>query len=282
MPQGEWQRPEGVTKGTWDYIRSHSIAAGYDQFLHNDRLTLLDAEVVSQHLPPIENNSPSKRVVEFGCGTGRTLIPLAERGYEVVGIDLSLPMLQQFVQKANSNQKANPNRKASPIIAIAANLTELDGLSDNAFDHGVCLFSTLGMIQGRLPRSVFLRHAARTIRPGGILIVHAHRALFQVRQVGGLNWFLRSAVNATFKRQEFGDRYADYRGINNFFIHSFRWRELQRDLTAAGFEHIEALPILHHKNGLKLADDGTSVFTKAWSTVGWIIVCKNGTQPGTA
>lgn len=271
MPQGEWQRPEGLTKGTWDYIRSHSIAAGYDQFLENDRLTFLDWEVVSEQFPPIDRGITTNRVVEFGCGTGRTLIPLAERGYRVVGIDLSLPMLQQFQSKAES-MRIEPY-----VTTIAANLTELDGLADNGFDHGVCLFSTLGMIKGRQQRSKFLRHAARTIQPNGTFIVHAHRAMFQVRQVGGLRWMFRSVFDAMIKRQEFGDRYADYRGINNFFIHSFRWRELKDDLTNAGFERVDAIPILHRENDLTLSDGSENALMKAWSTVGWIMVCKNGT-----
>ena len=32
-------------------------------------------------------------VLELGCGTGRVTIPLAEAGYEVIGVDLSEPML---------------------------------------------------------------------------------------------------------------------------------------------------------------------------------------------
>lgn len=33
-------------------------------------------------------------ILELGCGTGRVLLPLASTGRQVVGIDLSLPMLQ--------------------------------------------------------------------------------------------------------------------------------------------------------------------------------------------
>ena len=38
--------------------------------------------------------SPSRRVLELGCGTGRVLIPLADEGHSVVGLDLDPGMLQ--------------------------------------------------------------------------------------------------------------------------------------------------------------------------------------------
>lgn len=36
------------------------------------------------------------RVLELGCGTGRILLPLLRAGIEAVGVDRSLPMLQQL------------------------------------------------------------------------------------------------------------------------------------------------------------------------------------------
>ncbi|MCK4632914.1 MAG: class I SAM-dependent methyltransferase [candidate division Zixibacteria bacterium] len=39
-------------------------------------------------------------VLELACGTGRITIPLAEKGFEIVGIDLSPPMLERARKKA--------------------------------------------------------------------------------------------------------------------------------------------------------------------------------------
>jgi SAM-dependent methyltransferase len=33
-------------------------------------------------------------ILELGCGTGRVLLPLARQGYQITGVDLSLPMLE--------------------------------------------------------------------------------------------------------------------------------------------------------------------------------------------
>ncbi len=47
----------------------------------------------------------SGAILELACGSGRVLLPLAQAGYEVVGVDTSAPMLalaQQTLQEAGS------------------------------------------------------------------------------------------------------------------------------------------------------------------------------------
>ena len=47
----------------------------------------------------------SGAILELACGSGRVLLPLAQAGYEVVGVDTSTPMLalaQQTLQEAGS------------------------------------------------------------------------------------------------------------------------------------------------------------------------------------
>jgi SAM-dependent methyltransferase len=43
---------------------------------------------------------PAARLLEIGVGTGRIALPLHRRGREIVGVDLSLPMLDRFRAKA--------------------------------------------------------------------------------------------------------------------------------------------------------------------------------------
>jgi SAM-dependent methyltransferase len=40
-------------------------------------------------------------VLELGCGTGRVTIPMAENGFEMTGLDISAPMLEQARRKAS-------------------------------------------------------------------------------------------------------------------------------------------------------------------------------------
>lgn len=55
------------------------------------------AEVEEQYFQLI-GDSP-KKIVEFGCGTGRVILKLAARGHEVTGIDISEKMLEYLWKK---------------------------------------------------------------------------------------------------------------------------------------------------------------------------------------
>ena len=44
------------------------------------------------------------RILDLGCGAGRTTIPLAEMGFEVVGIDLSPAMIELARELAELSQ----------------------------------------------------------------------------------------------------------------------------------------------------------------------------------
>jgi len=43
---------------------------------------------------------PVRTILDLGCGTGGHALPLARRGYEVTGVDLSEHMLERARQKA--------------------------------------------------------------------------------------------------------------------------------------------------------------------------------------
>jgi ubiquinone/menaquinone biosynthesis C-methylase UbiE len=47
-----------------------------------------------------EAAGPGARLLEVGVGTGRIALPLHRRGRRVVGVDLSLPMLERYRAKA--------------------------------------------------------------------------------------------------------------------------------------------------------------------------------------
>ena len=129
-----WQLPPGVTRGLWDYVHSPEIADGYDETFAFNTLFEFDEQVLARHF------TPPGVVADFGCGTGRALVPLVRRGFRGLAIDMSDRMLQIVREKAF--------REDLPIECVQANLVELDTVPDNAADCGMCLFSTLGMIQG--------------------------------------------------------------------------------------------------------------------------------------
>ena len=60
------------------------------------------AEVVDLLVPELEDRG---RCLEIGIGTGRIALPLLRAGIDIVGADLSLPMLSRLVQKLGNDDR---------------------------------------------------------------------------------------------------------------------------------------------------------------------------------
>lgn len=256
----DWRLPTGVAPGTWDYVHSSSIADDYETFLQGTDLASVDLAVVASILPLA--SSQGAIVADLGCGTGRTRQLVHDKGYRLLGIDLSQPMLSQFKKRNMLDDVERPNTELADAKladeksaggsdwALRANLVELDCVRDAAVDHALCLFSTLGMIRGRKNRRQALLHFFRILRPGGKLILHAHNRWAATRDPGGLSHlvasWLRSLRDPEF---DFGDRVYGYRGLPNMFLHSYGRSELLRDLRLAGFTACQIIPLTVRGDG---------------------------------
>ncbi len=251
-----WQRPPGVSRGTWDYVHSTSVAEDYDDYFAFNSLFDFDEAVLAKCL------HPPGLVADLGCGTGRALVPLVRQGYRGLAIDLSAHMLRIVREKAAL--------EALPIDCLQANLVELDTVADHSVDHAICMFSTLGMIRGRANRRQALQHFHRILRPGGRFVLHVHNYWFNLRDPGGPGWLLKNLLTAPFRNDiELGDKWFPYRGVQNMFLHVFRWRELATDLSHAGFRIVERIPLdVARRHQLRWP-----WLFGAFRTNGWIVVC---------
>jgi len=251
-----WQLPPGVSRGTWDYVHSPSVANDYDDYFAFNSLFEHDEQVLARHLRPLG------LVADLGCGTGRALVPLVRLGHRGLAIDLSNPMLQVVQEKADLDEL--------PIACLQANLVQLDTLCDNSVDHAICMFSTLGMIRGRENRGRALKHFRRILKPGGRFVLHVHNYWFNLRDPQGPSWLVKNLLTAPFQKEiEVGDKWFPYRGVSNMFLHVFRWRELAIDLTDAGFQITEKIPLdVARRHRLRWP-----WLLGTLRTNGWIVVC---------
>ena len=232
--------PSGLDKGTWDYIREPAIAKGYDAGLANDPLTAQDQELVASLLHEIRCSHETV-VADFGCGTGRSVLPLLPLGCQVLALDLSIPMLQQLEGKL----AARPEAEQRQLLAVQANLLELDCLASESVDLGLCLYSTYGMLRGRRNRARFLKQVVRILKPEGRLVLHAHNLWWQLNFPGGLRWLIGNLFRSLLdSKLEFGDRFADQRTIRQLPIHSFRRQELLGEVRTTGLELASTVPLI--------------------------------------
>ncbi|MGH7195142.1 MAG: class I SAM-dependent methyltransferase, partial [Candidatus Saccharimonadales bacterium] len=219
-----------MTLGLWQYAHAPHIAYGYDDYFAQNSLFEFDESVLARHF------TRPGTLLDLGCGSGRLLVPFARRGFRGLAVDLSMPMLEVVGRKARE--------EGLPIDRLRANLTQLDCLRDEAADYAMCMFSTLGMVRGWQNRRAVLRHTRRILKPGGKFVLHVHNRWYNLFDPQGRVWVLRNLAAAVLRgNQEPGDKFFDYRGIPNMFLHVFTRRELTTDLTAAGFRIIEFIAL---------------------------------------
>src|SRR5207244_5704745 len=95
------------------------------------------------------------------CGTGNHALPLAQRGYEVLGVDRSEGMLARFREKAAQLPDGTATCVPGDVRSVELGRT---------FDAVVMLFAVLGYQLGNADVLAALRTARRHLRPGGLFV----------------------------------------------------------------------------------------------------------------
>lgn len=104
-------------------------------------------------------------IVEFGCGSGRILLPLAHDGFDVTGIDSSQEML------ARLEHEAGVSNATGKITSLHGDMSERLPLPADTF--GVAIFSLNGLmhLQDQAAQLAALSEAARVLDPRGQLVI---------------------------------------------------------------------------------------------------------------
>jgi SAM-dependent methyltransferase len=235
-PVADWQLPPGVNRPLWDYLHNADLARDYDAGLLNSFLFTADLDVARRLFV-----RPG-RLIDLGCGSGRLLLDFARRGFSVVGVDLSEPMLRVAAEKAAE--------AGVQVQLLKANLVELDALADGTFDYAACLFSTLGMIDGVDARARFLAQVRRLLRPGGTFLLHVHNRWFHCWNKAGRRWLLADLGRTLLGRANAGDwSMPAHQGVVGLTLHHFTRREAIRLLRGAGFGIMAVHPLSLRPDG---------------------------------
>ena len=103
------------------------------------------------------------RLLDIGCGAARNAAPLARLGWQVLGTDLSWPMLRAA---ANRFETAGEAARVQLVLAPMDHLPVATGRIDFLVAHGIW---NLAPSSATLRRAV--AEAARVARPGASLFV---------------------------------------------------------------------------------------------------------------
>src|SRR5919199_1319404 len=129
-------------------------SAAYD-LLYQDKDYEAEVDLI-ERVFAIYGHGSVRRVLDLGCGTGGHAVPLANRGYDVVGVDRSPHMLD----RARA-------RTASARFEVGE-IGSLD-LADR-FDAVLMMFAVLGYQTANADARAALASVRRHLRPGGLFM----------------------------------------------------------------------------------------------------------------
>ena len=172
------------------------------------------------------------RVLDVGCGAGRTSIPLAEQGFEVVGIDLSQTMVTVARQQAE-------------LAGVEIDFQTMDA-TDLQFppaSFDVVLFSYNGveLLPGRTGKIRALEEFGRVLKEEGIFLFTSHSpfALNQYapyRLANFVKFLTGRLLRLPIKERELGERFIDDEGEEVKYLQILPPSVLMRMLEECGFE----------------------------------------------
>ncbi len=150
------RRPHDSWSEVYDLAFEEQFGAFYQ--------ALTDATIAS-----IEELVPAgARIVDFGAGTGRLAIPLANMGYAVTAVEPSGPMLDVLRARDTTNR----------VTCVQSTLP--DYRADTGSDLALCVFTVVSYLLDALALRDALHSASAALKPGAKMLIDIpSRQLFQ-------------------------------------------------------------------------------------------------------
>ena len=147
-------RDLGEKRPQWAEIAYEAIAPVYDEFTaHHDYDLWL-----GQLLPKLEQHGiPGKRLLDVGCGTGKSFLPMLEQGWEVTACDISPAMVAIAREKVGDR-----------VDLSVADMRELPVFGE--FDVVFCLDDAVNYLLSNEELEQALTGMRRNLGPGGLLM----------------------------------------------------------------------------------------------------------------
>jgi SAM-dependent methyltransferase len=140
---------------TGDGYFDERVASRYD----DSSAEMFAAEAVEPAVDLLAELAGGGRALELGIGTGRIALPLAQRGVEVHGIDLSSAMVARLREK--------PGGEEIPVAIGDFATTRVDG----AFRLAYLVFNTINNLTTQAEQVACFRNVAAHLEPGGCFVI---------------------------------------------------------------------------------------------------------------
>lgn len=143
------------SRAVHDGFFDEDVAASYDL----TEAEMFEPQVLGPAVDFLSELAGNGRVLEFGIGTGRVAVPLAARGLEVSGIDVSAPMLRRLQDK--------PGGDRIEVAVGDFSSTRVEG----SFRLVYLVFNTIMNLTTQEAQVACFENASRHLEPGGRFVI---------------------------------------------------------------------------------------------------------------
>lgn len=145
---------------------------------YTDRTTLgffqQEKEAISEYF-----TRDGAKVLDVGCGTGRTTYPLHECGFDVIGVDIS----EEMVDRA---------QQLFPDIQFYVDDVTALRFEDNSFDYALFAHNGIDYVHPVSERRQAFTELRRVLKPGGYLVFSTHNSWYRLTAIFGDFSFLKT------------------------------------------------------------------------------------------
>lgn len=169
---GETQRLEKPQRPWWEEIFN-------DDYLRvQPKLTEWQIKQKAAFIERSLEIQPGGMILDLACGTGEFTVEMAIRGYQMVGLDLSIPMLGQAAELAQ--------QKGQKINFVHGDMREMD--FESVFDGVFCIGSSFGYFDEETNLKV-LRDIYKSLKLRGTFLLEVVNRDYVIQEQPNNLWF---------------------------------------------------------------------------------------------
>lgn len=143
-------------------MSTFDLYAAYYDLLYEDKDYQAESAFVSDLIAAAQPDARS--IAEFGCGTGRHALALADLGYSIAGIDMSQGMVAQ------ANERLSKSR-LPPGVMVDFRVADVRSVDlDRTFDCAISLFHVVSYQNSDADLAKMMRTVAEHLDRGGVFV----------------------------------------------------------------------------------------------------------------
>lgn len=187
------------------------------------------------------------RILDVGCGYGRHAMELAAQGYDIVGLDNSLPLLLRGADEAQ--------RRGLSINFVHGDMRDMN--FDTQFDGAYCLFSSFGFFDDDVNKRS-AQQIADSLKPGARFVIEVLNRDYLVSDLPSRVWW---EGDGCVVLEEVAFNYFSSRIVSNRSLVFDDGRQLEQEISLRTFSLHEIGKLLHSV-GFRVVEISGSMSTR--------------------